>query len=150
MRRVEGRVLALECSGCGSTFPTFEFSGDTDMATAGLGSATAAQENAVAIGEMLVDELNDRASGLARFAERIGREAGGEFRAVVLLRAEVTSPTPPPVSNFREFRETYQPPTLIFGCPTCSRDAMITKSSSVDDYASDGGRLIVVGDLTIG
>jgi hypothetical protein len=148
MRRVEGTVLTLTCSGCGSTFPTFQFSGDTDMVTAGLCSATAAHDNAVAIGEMSSDEWNDQASGLARFAERIGKGEGSEFEAIPLLHAEA-APSASGAVSFAQFRHNYQAPRLIFGCPRCSQEATVTKSSTVADYVSSGGRLIVVGELAV-
>lgn len=148
MRRVEGAVLTLACSGCGSAFPTFQFSGDTDMATGGLGSATSVDNSTVAIGEMSADEWNDQSSGLARFAQRIGEAEGSDFEAVPLLRAEA-APSSSAAVSFAQFRQTHQAPTLIFRCPRCSGQAIVTKTSIVGDYVSAGGRVVVVGELTV-
>ena len=148
MRRVEGSVLTLACSGCRAAFPTFQFSGDTDMVTAGLGSATFLDGLAVAIGEMTPAEWSDRESGLVRFAKRISQAEGSAFEAVRLLRAE-TTPSPSASVSLAQFRRTYQAPRLIFECPRCSREATVSSSSSAAEFVSSGGRLVLLGEVAV-
>ena len=57
MERVEGEVQQVRCSVCGSSFPTFVFSGDTDMVTFGLEAASSVEPAFVVLGRLDEDEL---------------------------------------------------------------------------------------------
>lgn len=136
MRRVAGYIQKLRCAACEGQFATFVFSGDTDIATMDLETATAVETGEVVIGERLPSEMLDYASGREKFAERMSRERGVKFRPVPLLRAEDINVS---TSDFSAFRRAYQPPKLIYGCPRCAGEAQALGSESAAEYLSRGG-----------
>jgi hypothetical protein len=149
MRRVEGEILKLRCDACRMAFPTMEFSGDTDMATWGLASATSSSGDVLVVGEMTADEYGvGYAAGFDRFAERVTRQQGSVFKAAHLLRSEVDQSVAQG-SDFSEFRRSYFAPTLIFGCLACGGDARVVGRESGQDFQHHGGKLTVLGELTI-
>lgn len=144
MRRVEGHVEELRCGTCGGEFATFVFSGDSDMATAGLETATAPETGEVAIGERLPPAMRNHSAGLVQFAERISTELGRKFSPVPLIRAE--QPMAPPASaDFSAFRSSYKPTELVYGCPKCGGEARVMKRETVAEYVMRGGAISAVG-----
>jgi len=118
--RVEGTVLKLRCSKCGSTFPHFRFSGDTDMVTAGLGSATSSARSELILAKMEAAEWNEfDVDGARRFEQRLSQQLGrSDIRVLRLLRVDKQSELLRGLS-FADFRKTYIPPKLYFSCACC-------------------------------
>jgi hypothetical protein len=143
MQRVEGYVEQLRCGSCGGEFATFVFTGDSDMMTAGLETATAPQTGDVAIGGRLPTEMRDYVAGRAQFAERISDVLGVKFKPVPLLRAQHTSA--PVTGDFSAFRRSYKPPELVYGCPRCGGEARVTKRQTPTEFIAGGGSISTVG-----
>lgn len=142
-------MLELRCAACAALFPTFVFSGDTDVVTIGLVSATCSSGNEVALSEMTNAELQDRNSGLHRFAKRISEALRREFQAVPLIHAEDRNSNLKGRS-FQEFRGGYLPPLLVFSCPLCAGEAVEVARESPLEYSKKGGCVTVLGDISLG
>ena len=126
--------------------PHFVFSGDTDMATAGLGSLSSVVAHEIVLAEMDSTELTD---GPARaFESRINGLLGrDDLRSVKLRRVEQQDI--PAGSSFQEFQKVYSPPRLIFACPRCDADATAVRTESIQGYERAGGKIRLIGDLTL-
>jgi hypothetical protein len=132
VRRIEGEIEELRCGSCGVQSATFVFTGDTDMTTMDLETATAPETGEVVIGERLGNETREQ------FAERISRERGAKFATVPLIRTEDTNE---PTSDFRVFLRAYRPPTPVFGCPKCGGEARVIRRESPAEYIARGGQI---------
>lgn len=143
MRRVEGHVEQLRCGSCEGEFSTFIFSGDSDMVTAGLETATAPETGCIAIGERLPSEMQDHSGGCRQFAERVSEDLGAEFRPVPLLRVE--QPTGALASDFGTFRRSYKSPERVYGCPRCGGEARVMRRETPGDFIMHGGTILSVG-----
>jgi hypothetical protein len=146
MRNVEGYVVDLRCEACAGRSSTFIFSGDTDMATAGLVAASSLDSQEIVLGELSADEWRDLPSGPDRFAKRVTADRGTVFKAVPLLRAE-QNPLANSAKDFQAFRRAYQPPTLVYGCPKCGGEARVVRTESVTAYSASGGVVHLLGDI---
>ena len=113
MRRIEGEVLRLRCRTCSAAFPSFEFCGDTDMVTDGLGAVTSCTGDEIVVAEMLALEWRDQSGHL--FAQSIRDERQGEFRFVRCIAHE-GGYTPPAGVGYKEFQRTYRAPQPLFAC----------------------------------
>jgi hypothetical protein len=148
-RRVEGMVQRVRCNTCAAGFPTFVFSGDTDMATHGLVAVTAVDTGALALGTATDEEY--RAGYLVSrrlFAERVSRELDHCMVAVDVARYEPHTPQASSES-FQQFREGYSPPEVIYACPVCGGDARVEEQLSPQSFRKAGGELIAVDGLSL-
>lgn len=151
LNRIEGSILRLRCMRCDRTFPHFRFSGDTDMVTAGLGSATSCAENEVVLAEMEPSEWNGfEAGGAQAFEQRLSQELGRtDLRVILLLRVKARSPSARGLS-FQEFRKQYQPPLLQYSCACCADGASTEVSElTVEEFRNSGGKVTLTGHLTL-
>jgi len=148
MRRVNGEVLTLRCTSCLATFPTFVFSGDTDMATDGLEGATSFEPPSVALGELTAGEWREGyEAGRALFAKRVSLEQGAEFVALSVARW-IEGPSGNGLS-FQEFQKIYRPNAPVYRCPLCGGEAPVIARQSPSEFLGAGGRLIVADNLAL-
>ncbi|MDH7973416.1 hypothetical protein QH494_14595 [Sphingomonas sp. AR_OL41] len=148
MRRVEGQVLTIRCTSCSSIFPTFVFSGDTDMATAGLETATSLEPTSVALGELTADEFRaGYESGRTLFAERISRQYGADFVALSVPRW-VQGPSGEGLS-LEEFRKIFKPASPVYDCPRCGGEAPVISQQSPAEFLETGGQLLVASSIAL-
>jgi hypothetical protein len=133
---------------CATSFPSFEFSGDTDVATLGLAALTSTHGNEMALSEMSPAELEDQSSGFQAHAARISAQLRTEFRAVRFIRLE-DCVTPAAGIGFQEFRRNYVAPRPLFGCLRCSGEAVIAARMDLADFQQTGGSVVLVGDLVL-
>ena len=145
-RYVEGVVSVLQCEAEGHLTPHLIFSGDTDMATAGLGSLSSVAADEIVLAELDASELTDRPADTfeRRINELLGRD---DLRSVQLLRVERKDI--PAGLSFQEFQGAYSPPRLIFACPRCNADSTAVRTESTQLYERAGGKIRLIGDLTL-
>lgn len=150
VRKVEGELVRLRCKACGGTASQLVLSGDTDMATDGLGTATSCSADRVAVGEMTKEEWADGEAGLAGFEARLQAALGApDLRVVRLLRVKKqTSATSG--ESFAAFRSRYRSPTLIYSCPCCGvGEAEAVANMSVAQFRIRGGEILTDGKIEI-
>jgi len=145
-RYIEGAVSVLQCETEGHLTPHLVFSGDTDMATAGLGSLSSVVADEIVLAELDSTELTDGPADAfeSRINELLGRD---DLRSVQLRRVEREDI--PAGSSFQEFQKAYLPPRLIFACPRCNADATAIRTESIQGYERAGGTIRLIGDLTL-
>lgn len=148
IRQVEGTVLTIRCRTCGEHYPHFEFSGDSDTLTDGLGSATSCEKKELVIAETTAAEDNFCTSGIVEFEQRLARDLSrSDLHVIRLLRVE-RAPTVGPTSSLREFMKHYVPNTLVFSCPCCDGgEAVKIEELTPSDFQFLGGRITFVGRL---
>ena len=150
LRKVEGSVHRLHCESCRSTFPLFEFFGEDDTDTAGLGSAGRCGKDELVIAAMLPEEWNrydtyGRERFEARIAELLNRP---DLRVAKLLRIERQGPSGKGMS-FQDFMKVSKPPLLIYSCACCANgEAKSIEEMEPDTFLARGGKIEFVGDLS--
>ena len=148
-RLVEGDVVRLRCSSCGSVTHNVVFSGENDMVTSGLIALASVAKPEVVIAEAVKDDF-ERADELGSTVQRrlsaaLSRD---DLRFVALLRAE--GQNLPSGMSFQEFRAAYRPPRLIYACPHCpAGEASPDATRSFEDFEAEGGQLTTIGDLAL-
>lgn len=148
MRRVEGEVQHVQCEACSARFPTFVFSGDSDMATAGLEAATSVEPPLLVLGTLNPDELRaDYAEGRQQFADRMSRHL--EQKVVALSVARWSPRSSANGISFQQFREEYQPPQPVYRCPKCGGDAAVAARQTPSAFIAQGGRLELTEDIIL-
>jgi hypothetical protein len=146
--RVEGEVLKLKCSSCEAEFPTFCFSGDTDMVTIGLESVSCLDPAGVVLGTLDQDELRVGVDqGREHFANRMSQLLGTNLVALS-VRHWIKEPSGAGMS-FQQARRVYRPPQPIYSCPKCFGEAQVASTHEPADFIAQGGRLELTGDLTL-
>lgn len=139
----------VRCNICAAGFPTFVFSGDTDMATDGLVAVTAVDTGALVLGAATDEEY--RAGYLVSrrlLAERVSRELDHFMVAVDVARYEPHA-SQAGSKNFQQFRESYSPPEVIYACPVCGGDARVEEQLSPENFRKAGGQLVAVDGLRL-
>lgn len=149
-RRAEGSMARLRCTSCNGTASLLVLSGDTDMATDGLGTATSCSADRVALGEMTAKEWSDHEGGPAAFASRLRSLLDApDLRGVRLLRA-VKRTLAVSGESFAAFRESYLPNVLIYSCPCCEvGEAQIVATMSIEEFRTKGGEILTDGTVEI-
>lgn len=150
-RIVVGTVLKLGCQQCGATFPHFVFSGDTDMATVGLCSASSCARDALVLFEVEAAEWRDFALGeVAAIEERLARQFPGEaLRLVQLLRVESDDSAAKGMS-FRDFKKVYKAPVLVYACICCvDGESRAQDEISTEKFRRAGGNIMLTGQLLL-
>gem|GEM_PF-2661279 len=118
------------------------------MATSGLETATSVQPTFVVLGKLDSDELGaEYAAGRARFASRISRLFGAELVALTIVRW-VHGPSGEGMT-FQQFQQVHRPSEPIYACPNCGSDAAVVERLRPADFIEQGGRLELVGELTL-
>lgn len=148
MRRVEGEVQQVQCSTCAARFPTFVFSGDSDMVTAGLEAATSVEPPFVVLGQLNADELNaEYADGRERFSNRMSERLG---QHLVVLSIARWTPTPSARNMaFQQFQQAYRPSEPIYLCPKCGGEAAVATRQFSADFVAEGGRLVLTEGIAL-
>lgn len=144
MRLVEGNVVALQCEQCSTTLHHFEFAGDTDMATDGLGSLSSCLGNDVVISEMTAAEWNAGELGQKAFSRRASEALRRDLRTVTLSTIE-------PQRRFFSLTFASRKPTILqYACPCCSggRSREVWRKT-VDNFKAEGGQITILGDLSL-
>ena len=148
MQCIEGEVQQVRCSACSASFPTFVFSGDTDVVTFGLEAATSVEPPFVVLGRLNDDEIRAGPSdGRERFANRMGQLLGAHL--VALSVAHWPKGGSSEGMTFQQFRQVYRPPEPVYHCPNCGGDAEVTARLSPADFVTQGGRLELTEDLAL-
>jgi hypothetical protein len=148
-RKVDGIVHRMQCRSCKSRYVSFVFSGETDIDTAGLGSAASCNREEVVIAAMLPEEWNRYDTyGRERFEARVAEETKRpDLRVAKLLRVEPRGPSAKGIS-FQEYAKVAKPPRLVYSCPCCGDgEATATEELEPDDFIARGGRIEFLGDL---
>lgn len=148
MRRVEGEVELVECSACHASFPTFVFSGDTDLVTFGLAAATSVEPPFVVLGELNEDELGaGHSRGRELFAERVGRLFGIVLTALKVARW-VEGPSGEGMT-FQQFQQVYRPSEPVYRCPKCGEEAAVKARRTPNGFIAEGGKLELSDGLSL-
>lgn len=150
-RKIAGTVLKLRCTHCAATFPHFLFAGEGDTDTDGLCSASSCEQNELVLGELELDEWNDfENNGALHFEKRLSEQLGRhDLKTVRLLRVEKTENSGIGM-NFRDFRNAYKPPVLVFSCACCTEgESRATEEITVDDFQRLGGKISPIGRLVL-
>lgn len=150
-RRVEGDVLRLKCDSCGKEFAHFQFSGDSDVSTAGLGSLSSCARGDVVLASMEASEWNDyEGGGTGHFAQRISASLRrDDLRFIRLVRAVPQAPSARGMS-FSAYSEVYKPPKLIFSCACCGTgESQVVEEMTAERFREAGGHIEIVGALTL-
>lgn len=114
MRKIDGKVVWLKSLSTNRLFPVVTFSGDTDMATAGLIALTSTNRSEVVITEMTADERDDDKNGDARCEKRINHVLQrSDLRHARLLRVGEVGQAPNGLS-FDEFLRQHSPLLCIY------------------------------------
>ena len=147
VRWIEASVSMLLCSKMGHKVPHVTFSGDTDMATAGLASVSSISKSEIVVGAMTPPELADE-TGLL-FENRMNAELGrDDLRFARLLRIDQADS--PAGLSFQEFQKVYVAPRLVFACPRCvSEEALQTEHQTLADYQHAGGIFTMRTDIEL-
>lgn len=148
MRRVEGEVQQIRCSTCDACFPTFVFSGDSDMVTAGLEAATSVEPPFVVLGQLNADELKaEYTDGRERFSNRMSESLGQHL--VVLSVARWTPVPPPGHMTFQQYQRAYRPSEPIYVCPKCGGESAVATRQPSADFVAEGGRLVLTEGIAL-
>lgn len=144
MRPVQGDVVTLRCEQCRTTFHHFEFSGDTDMATSGLGSLTSCLGNDVVIAEMTPAEWNAGKDGEGAFSARISGALKRDLATVRLLE-----PKPNKSLFFYPFARR-APVSIQYACACCSGGrAREVRRATAHKFQAVGGMITIFGDFVL-
>lgn len=137
-------ILWLESRATCKRFPVAEFSGDTDMVTAGWVSLTSVANQEVVVARMTADEYEaGEPAAYRRMENRINAAlCRDDLRASWLVGVDRQGPCAAGLS-FQEFQKVYQPPRLLY------RDILAEDSQaeqvgrvSLQEFQEGGGRLI--------
>lgn len=142
-RKIIGTVLKLRCAKCNQSFPHFRLIGDVDTDTADIGTMTSCVTNEVVVSEMLPDEWNSwETGGALHFEKRISQELGrNDLRTLRLIRTEQTRSVPNGI-GFKEFRENFVKPQLVYSCIHCKEgEAKTVEEMSVEHFRRVGGEI---------
>ena len=151
MRKVSGDVQEVRCDACGSVFHHFLFFGEDDTETAGLCSASRRNILDVVIAEATPDEWRAcDGNGLSLLEARLSDALNlTDLKVLRLLRVE-QSGSAAAGKSFKDFLQTYTPPTLVYACPSCSQGkAHVIAEFTADEFKARGGKLTAIGDLYI-
>lgn len=145
-RWVEGTVSVLRCEAEEHLTPHFTFSGDTDMATAGLASLSSVVSDEIVIAELRSNELDDASGGIFQYRinQLLRRD---DLRFLRLRRLEPAAG--PAGTSFQDFQQAYAPARLVFFCPLCDSDAVAARTETPADYTQRGGTLTLMADLEV-
>lgn len=149
VRKVEGTILKLRCSICGYLFHHFLFSGDEDVDTIGLCSASSCKNDNLALVEAGPNEWKDFSDSGYRSIERRLTESLDckDFKVIRALRVDDKQKATAGLS-FAEFKKIYTPPVIVYSCPCCDGgESRLVEEIAVDDFQSSGGKIILTGRL---
>lgn len=147
---VRGSVRMLRCEKCGADFPIFDYEVESDTDAIGLYSAgTCDGDNLLLIDLGLEEWKAAQAGNLRELPSRFSQMIGQDYRLTHILRVEQPE-MPAAGTNFAEFRQQYQAPTVIYSCACCGKGEAVTRSEiSASDYVNSGRKLIATEPLVI-
>lgn len=143
-RRVEGSFLRIQCVACTAEFSHFIFSGDTDVVTADLASASSTTGRDLVLGIMTNDEFaaGDEAGRLAftqRACDELGRD---DLKQVHAIRSIDCGPSGAG-NPFQAFRAAYRPPIIVYQCIVCDVGEAMEFTGRFD------GNLFLLNEMTL-
>lgn len=150
-RIVSGTIIELHCQSCGAKFPHFIFSGETDIDTTGLCSASVCNEPIVIITEIHPNEWSTFTSAMPiKIETRLRQETGlTNIKIPQLLKVEIKTPIEKK-SNFRNFISNYRPPELIYSCICCSSgECRTTSERSIEEFIKLHGTIQTIGNIIL-
>jgi hypothetical protein len=150
-RIVSGTILELCCQACNATFPHFLFSGEDDIETAGLCSASTCKKNEVVVAEAEPTEWSTfEQAGVLEIEKRLAQQlVRDDLRVLRLLRIEREEVVGAGMS-FRDFKKSHKPAVLVYSCACCrDGESRATAEKTVDEFQASGGRIVVTGRLTL-
>jgi len=111
-------ILRLKSLATGRYFHTVEFSGDTDMATAGWVSLTSMEKTEIVVTTMTAEEYQGSADGsdtgyLMNERRMNAVLKRSDLRCCWLVSAEEQN-SEEPTGSFQEFLKSYRPPRLFY------------------------------------
>lgn len=122
-KKIEGSILWLKCKNCSAEFPSFVFSGETDMSTAGLRTLTNLESKRLYIYE----EPNTSA-------------CGSEVELISVKEEKSV-----PGESFQEFQRRFheKKPCYFYKCICCADGtASVTSRLSKDELSEKGYSLV--------
>jgi len=140
-------ILWLESQRTGGRFPMAQFSGDTDMVTAGWVSLTSISCHEIVVTQLTAEESQASASEPSAYVQvenRVNAALGrDDLRIPWLVRIEERGSQAVGLS-FQEFRKVYRPPRLLYR-DILAPDSLSEELSRVsrEEFESSGGRLVV-------
>jgi hypothetical protein len=148
MSTIYDTILWLQSPATTKRFPIVQFSGDTDMVTAGWVSLTSVEHSEVVVTQLTGEEYhstNKDSSGYLQVEGRVNSALNRcDLRCSWLVRVEEISPIGKGLS-FQEFRKAYRPPKLFFRDIFCN-DSLAEEVSCVTraEFERNGGKLTVL------
>ena len=129
----QGRVLRLTCEECGARPAHFQFSGDTDMATDGLGACSDLTGSSLTL-------YSPAHSAQDADSDCRSARPGGVVEQVL----------PDGDESFASFRHRYRPATLEYICPWCEGGRMtVSQDLAPEEFIHQGGQIRCLGDITL-
>jgi hypothetical protein len=145
-RCIEANVSTLRCETEGHLTPYVTFIGDTDMVTADLGSLSSIISAEVVLAELKTGETFNQPSDM--FESRINKLLERDDLRFVHLR-RIDQEDIPAGLSFQEYKKVYSPARLVFACPRCGADCFAIRNESPKAFEQRGGKLKLIGDLTL-
>lgn len=148
MSTIYDTILWLESQATKRRFPIVQFSGDTDMVTAGWVSLTSIERPEIIVTQLTAEECRLTGEGSERDLQverRVNRTLNrSDLRCSWLARVEQVGPDGMGLS-FQEFRKVYQPPKLSFR-DILSEGALAEEVGRVTlaEFRLSGGSLVVL------
>lgn len=148
MNSIYDEVLWLRSQATTKLFPIAQFSGDTDMVTAGWISLTSTERTEIVVTQLTAEEYGVKAKDPTRYLQAEQRVNSAlkrvDLRCIWLVRAEQVGPSGKGLS-FQEFRKVYRPPKLLYRDIFSSTSlAEVVNRATRAEFERDGGKLIVL------
>lgn len=148
MNTIYDTIVWLQSQATSHQFPIVQFSGDTDMVTAGWVSLTSIDKPEIVVTQTTAAEHHAIAQGHDGYLQvenRINVALGRtDLRCAWLVRVEETSPMIQG-TTFQKFRKSYRPPKLLFrdilGIESLASEASRTTRS---EFERGGGKVLVL------
>jgi len=150
-RQFEGDILRLRCRKCEQTSVAFEFSGDSDMVTDGLCSASGCNDTEVVVFETTSTEWNALGNGDESLAtQRLMDETKRSDLSISELHHVERKHSSERVLGVLDFVKAYEPPVLVYRCPCCrAGDAVATDRKTATEFVAAGGTITSLGRLKL-
>lgn len=152
MQRIWDTVLWLQPEDGGKQFPIIQFSGDTDMVTAGWVSLTSVEKHEIVVTQMSGEEYRETATNPLEYQRvelRVNQLLNRTDLKIAWLAQVESDITGVQGSSFQEFRKAYRPPKLfyrdIFGEGAVATVASI---ATLEQFEDTGGSFVILDELS--
>ena len=127
------------------------FIGDSDFQTTSLVSAGSDTSLFIVIGEVQSDEWHRESSRTYDTVEHRLRRQLNRNDIYILRMSRVEVPDRAPAgASFAEFRRQYQPPSVIYACPSCpDGDAVKADEFTREEFERSGGTILSVDGIEL-